>query len=198
MPTTKSLLQKLRKICLALPDAHETITWGKPHFRVKNKIFCGFGDEDGKPVAGFKLEMAHAAEIINDDRFWRAPYVGHKGWVSMDLSTVTDWDEVRCLILESFQLIAPKRTLAKLDGTPDVPKTPKKKADRTRTPAAKKSATKKSAAKKSAAKKSAAKKPVARKTAAKKTTGKGKKATAKTARQQMSTNARKSAHRKGV
>jgi len=29
MPGTKSVLKKLRKVCLALPDAHETITWGE-------------------------------------------------------------------------------------------------------------------------------------------------------------------------
>jgi hypothetical protein len=28
--------------------------------------------------------MAHAEAVIKDARFWRAPYVGHKGWVSMD------------------------------------------------------------------------------------------------------------------
>ena len=37
-------LARLRKICLALPDTKETLTWGEPHFRVGEKIFCGFGD----------------------------------------------------------------------------------------------------------------------------------------------------------
>ena len=41
-------LQKLRRICLALPEAVETETWGKPHFRVNDKIFCGCGEEDGR------------------------------------------------------------------------------------------------------------------------------------------------------
>ncbi|HYU42077.1 MAG TPA: hypothetical protein VEQ84_07995 [Vicinamibacteria bacterium] len=41
-------------------------------------------------------------------RVSRAPYVGHKGWVSMDARGVDDWDEVRPLVLESYRLIAPK------------------------------------------------------------------------------------------
>lgn len=53
--------------------------------------------------------------VIKDPRFWRAPYVGNKGWVSMDAVSVKDWDEVRAMILESFRLIAPKKTLAKLE-----------------------------------------------------------------------------------
>ena len=32
----------------------------------------------------------------------------------MDLTNVEDWGEVEALILESFHLIAPKRTLKKL------------------------------------------------------------------------------------
>jgi predicted DNA-binding protein (MmcQ/YjbR family) len=114
-----SVLAHMRKICLSLPDTKETLTWGQPHFRVGEKIFSGCGDEKGKAVIGFKLEMDHADAVIQDPRFWRAPYVGHKGWVSMDASTVEDWDEVRALVQESYRLIAPKKSLAKLaDAAP--------------------------------------------------------------------------------
>jgi predicted DNA-binding protein (MmcQ/YjbR family) len=111
-----SVLDHMRAICLALPDTKETLTWGQPHFRVGEKIFAGCGEEKGRVVIGFKLDMDHADAIIQDARFWRAPYVGHKGWVSMDASAVDDWKKVRPLVLESYRLIAPKRTVAKLEG----------------------------------------------------------------------------------
>jgi predicted DNA-binding protein (MmcQ/YjbR family) len=124
-----SVLANVRKICLSLPDTQETWTWGKPHFRVANKIFCGCGDEGDEPVIGFKLEKEHADTAIQDPRFTRAPYVGHKGWVSMDVSGVRDWEKVRPLILESYRLIAPKKTLAKLGESPAAsasrPRTPR-------------------------------------------------------------------------
>ena len=110
----KTPLAKLQEICLSLPDTKETLTWGKPHFRVGDKIFAGFDIESGRPTAGFKLEMDHADMILGDPRFSRAPYVGHKGWVQMDLSSVRHWDEVRMLIHESYRLIAPKKSQAKL------------------------------------------------------------------------------------
>jgi predicted DNA-binding protein (MmcQ/YjbR family) len=113
---TGSALDHMRAICLSLPDTKETLTWGQPHFRVGEKIFAGCGDEKGRAVIGFKLDMDHADAIIQDSRFWRAPYVGHKGWVSMDAGKVDDWDEVRPLILESYRLIAPRRTVAQLDA----------------------------------------------------------------------------------
>jgi predicted DNA-binding protein (MmcQ/YjbR family) len=112
----RSVLDHMRAICLALPDTKETLTWGQPHFRVGEKIFAGCGEEQGRVVIGFKLDMDHADAIIQDARFWRAPYVGHKGWVSMDASAVDDWNEVRPLVLESYRLIAPRRTVAKLGG----------------------------------------------------------------------------------
>jgi predicted DNA-binding protein (MmcQ/YjbR family) len=118
----------MREICLALPETKETLTWGQPHFRVGEKIFAGCGDEKGRAVIGFKLDMDHADAIIQDPRFWRAPYVGHKGWVSMDASTVDDWDEVRPLILESYRLIAPKKTVARLDAGAAVSKATAPKA----------------------------------------------------------------------
>lgn len=81
MAKTKTTpLQRMRAICLALPDTKETPTWGKPHFRVGEKIFAGCGEENGIEIIGLKLEMAHAAKMIKTDaRFTRAPYVGHKG-----------------------------------------------------------------------------------------------------------------------
>ena len=120
MAKKSSALDQMRAICLALPDTKETITWGKPHFRVGEKIFAGFGDEGGKAVIGFKLTMPHAHSIIENPRFSPAPYVGHRGWVSMDTTGVKNWDEVRALILESYRLIAPKRTVKLLDAAAPV------------------------------------------------------------------------------
>jgi predicted DNA-binding protein (MmcQ/YjbR family) len=109
---------KIREICLELPDTKETMTWGCPHFRVGEKIFAGYGAEKGKASISFKLEMDHAdALVMNDPRFTRAPYVGQHGWVSMDATRIKDWNEIRSLVFESYRLIAPKRSLAKLgDG----------------------------------------------------------------------------------
>jgi predicted DNA-binding protein (MmcQ/YjbR family) len=124
-----SVLDHMREICLALPETKETLTWGQPHFRVNDKIFAGGGEEDGKTVIGFKLEMEHADAVVQDARFWRAPYVGHKGWVSMDANQVEDWAEVQPLVLERYRLIAPKRTLAHMGaGVPVATAAPRRRA----------------------------------------------------------------------
>jgi predicted DNA-binding protein (MmcQ/YjbR family) len=113
MKPFNAALAKMREICLSLPDTKETPTWGQPHFRVGEKIFAGLGEQKGVPTVGFKLEMDHADAMVRRPGFSRAPYDGHKGWVSSDVGRVADWDELRALIHESYRLIAPKRTLAK-------------------------------------------------------------------------------------
>jgi predicted DNA-binding protein (MmcQ/YjbR family) len=122
-----------RAICLSLPDTKETLTWGAPHFRIGEKIFSGFGEEKGGRTAiSFKLEMPHAHFLVEDDaRFRRAPYVGNKGWVSMDATQIGDEAELRAFLLESYRLIAPKRTVAKL-ATHTVPGTSSPRAARSK------------------------------------------------------------------
>ena len=117
MATKQAMLSKMRRICLKLPEAVESIKWGKPHFCVHEKIFAGCDDSADRLVVGFKLEMAHAKAIIQMPGFSRAPYVGHKGWVSLDTLVFADWPAVEELIGESYRLIAPKACLAKLEVT---------------------------------------------------------------------------------
>lgn len=103
------VLAKLRAICLALPNTRETLSWGSPHFRVGDKIFCGIGEEKGRGLAiGFKLEKDHADGLVQDSRFWRAPYVGRYGWVSMGVTPKMNWRQLKAFIHESYRLIAPK------------------------------------------------------------------------------------------
>ena len=114
MVTKQAMLKKLRRVCLAFPDAVESIKWGKPHFCVREKIFAGCDDAVDRLVIGFKLEMAHAKAIIQMPGFSRAPYVGHKGWVTLDTTVFNDWPAIEELIGESYRLIAPKNSQAKL------------------------------------------------------------------------------------
>lgn len=98
-------LEKLRKLCLAMPESHETFTWGHPQFRVRNKIFCGC--DEGS--ACFKVGKAMQGVFLEDARFFKTPYVGQHGWVSLRLEGKVDWKEVRELVAQSYRLIAGKR-----------------------------------------------------------------------------------------
>ena len=51
-------------------------------------------------------------QLANDYNKWRARYVRHKGCMSLDVRRVSNRDDMRELRLESYRLIAQKRTLA--------------------------------------------------------------------------------------
>ena len=127
----RSVLDHMRAICLALPDTKETLTWGQPHFRVGEKIFAGCGEEKGRVVDRVQARQGpRGRDVVKDPRFWRAPYCRPQGLGLDGRRRRGDWDELRPLVLESYELIAPRRTVARLDGGAP----PAAKEDRRRRP----------------------------------------------------------------
>ncbi len=110
------VLQRLRTVCLALPNTKETITWGKPHFRVGEKIFCSCSEDQGRPRLGLKMELAESKMMMRVPGIEKAPYSRKDdGWVTIDPLEFDDWEEIERVVVGSFRLIAPKRTIALLD-----------------------------------------------------------------------------------
>lgn len=104
-------LSRLRRICLALPEAEERETWGEATFRVRGKIFA-MGVGRGREFALWCKAPPGAQAILvgaDPERFFSPPYVGPKGWVGMWLTGGPDWAEVAGLVRRSFRLVAPRR-----------------------------------------------------------------------------------------
>jgi predicted DNA-binding protein (MmcQ/YjbR family) len=105
-----SAAERVRALCMALPDTEESLSFGKPHYKVAGKIFAGCEEISGEAVLGFKLEKPAAAALIaSDERCCPAPYVGKHGWVAMKLVGTVDWSAVRGYVETSYALIAPKK-----------------------------------------------------------------------------------------
>ena len=154
---------RLRRLALALPDAHEVEAWGEPTFRVKNKMFATYANAAnhhgaGRPSAWIKAAPGNQAMMVKaaPDRFFVPPYVGPSGWIGVYLDEdAVDWAEVGELLADGWRLVAPKRLVAAHEGTATTPapakKAPAKKAPAKKAPA-KKAATKKAATTKAATK----------------------------------------------
>lgn len=129
--TFDQVMEKLRTICLALPNTKETLTWGIPHFRVGEKIFCGCSEEQGRPRIGMKMERYQSEVMMKCPGIEKAPYSRKgDGWVTLDPGTFDDWEEIESFLLGSYRLIAPKRTAALLDNPGGKRKTSRRKASR--------------------------------------------------------------------
>ncbi len=106
---TDAILNHLRRICLALPEAEERETWETPTFRIRGKIFCM---ALLTPPAIWVKAPRGSQELLIEaapDRFFRPPYLGHKGWVGVHLAGRPDWAEVEALVRRSYSMIAPRK-----------------------------------------------------------------------------------------
>jgi predicted DNA-binding protein (MmcQ/YjbR family) len=116
-------------MCLALPEAYETTTFGHPTFRAGpgKKTFAVFENYRGEDTICVKATHEDQALLVLDPRFFVAPYVGKHGWTSMRTAGSVDWGEVEDLVRESYRLVATSSMLAKLEAKRPAPKRGRKK-----------------------------------------------------------------------
>jgi len=115
----EKLLERVRAICLSLPEAVEVEAWGHPTFRAGKKMFAGFGAESTSGAGatlGLNVGFDRQEELLKDPRFCPTPYAAHRGWVSLNLGAETDWEEMKGLITEAYRQVALKRMLTELEA----------------------------------------------------------------------------------
>jgi predicted DNA-binding protein (MmcQ/YjbR family) len=107
------LLNRLRAIALALPEAQEVEAWGLPTFRVRKRIFTNLSPADEGWICSLKCTPARAAALIAEDpRFRPSPHMGKHGWVYFSLTGRIRWSRVGALVADSYRLVAPKSLAA--------------------------------------------------------------------------------------
>jgi predicted DNA-binding protein (MmcQ/YjbR family) len=112
------LFNRIREICLALPEAKEVEAWGHATFRAPKKMFTACGvEKDGSASLGLKVGFDRQEELLKDPRFFPTPYAARQGWVSLRLKPKMDWAEVTALVTEAYRQVALKRLLKLLDAS---------------------------------------------------------------------------------
>jgi hypothetical protein len=111
-------LERLRRICLALPETTERLSHGEPTWFVRDKkVFVNFDNNhhDAGRIGFWCAAPPGAQEALVDsapDRFYRPPYVGHRGWLGVRLDVEVDWHEVEALVRDAYRVVA-STTLAR-------------------------------------------------------------------------------------
>jgi predicted DNA-binding protein (MmcQ/YjbR family) len=108
-------VERLRAICMVLPEATEVETFGNPTFRVATKPFAVFERYQGAPVVTVKASLDDQAALVDREGFEVAAYVGHHGWTNVRLDLDVPWSEIDELVVESYRIQAPKRLRLALD-----------------------------------------------------------------------------------
>ena len=111
-------LDRITRLCLALPEATCERYGGHATFRVRKKPFAYFLDDhhgDGIVAIACKTEPGVNHSLIAEEprRFYMPAYIGPRGWVALrlDLGPI-DWDEVAGLIRDGYRRSAPARLAA--------------------------------------------------------------------------------------
>jgi predicted DNA-binding protein (MmcQ/YjbR family) len=113
----QSLLKAFRKICLALPETSEDSQFGSPVWRAGKKVFAIAHARQKKVQFHFWVGVDRQNMFTLDKRYQIPPYIGHNGWIALDVLKSVNWDEVRELTLGSYQHFALRRMLASLPGS---------------------------------------------------------------------------------
>jgi predicted DNA-binding protein (MmcQ/YjbR family) len=115
-PKALKALAQLREICLAMPETDETRQFGSPVWRVGKRSFAMLFDYGKGLQAGFWVGIERQGPLAMDPRYNIPAYLGHNGWIALDVSKRMDKAELRELALDSFRHFATRRAIAKLDA----------------------------------------------------------------------------------
>jgi hypothetical protein len=120
----RGAVERLRRLCLALPEVTERPSHGEPSFFVRDKKQFVMLDSHhhGASHLGFWCAAPPGAqeELIAADpaRYFRPPYVGHRGWVGVRLEAdglpEPDWTEIDEIVRDAYRVVAPPSLTVRL------------------------------------------------------------------------------------
>jgi hypothetical protein len=113
--TSETQIDRVRKLCLALPGASEKLSHGEPTFFVAKRVFVMVANNhhsDGHTAIWIPAAPGAQAAMIAEapEIYFKPPYVGVKGWVGVELPQIGD-SELTELIRKAWQLTAPRALL---------------------------------------------------------------------------------------
>jgi hypothetical protein len=107
-------LQRVRRICTALPETLEKLSHGEPTFFAGGKrVFAMFANnhhQDGHIAVWIPAAPGLQQALIQDapETYFRPPYVGPSGWIGIELDRIGD-EELAAHIRQAWKMVAPKK-----------------------------------------------------------------------------------------
>ena len=129
-------VERVRRICAALPGTWEKLSHGEPTFFIGKKVFamCSINHHnDGHIAVTIPAAIGIQAMLIeaSPKKFYRPPYVGVAGWVGIELPSVSD-EELTLHLSEAWRLIAPPKLQAAVEAHSGEYEMPASKASKKR------------------------------------------------------------------
>jgi hypothetical protein len=132
--TSRKQLERVRRICSALPETTERLSHGEPTFFVHNKVFVMFANnhhDDGHIAVWLPVPSGLQTTLIETapETYFKPPYVAVRGWVGIELDRINDAD-LTFHIQVAWELIAPKRLSSQVRANDDSSKPSQKRGSK--------------------------------------------------------------------
>jgi len=107
-------LERVRRICLALPETNERASHGAPTFFIRDKrSFVSYMDhhhDDGRLAlwCASSSDVQRMLAMSRPEQFFTPPYVAHLGWIGVRLDRDLGWDEIEFVIKDAYEVVAQK------------------------------------------------------------------------------------------
>jgi len=108
-------LERIRELCLGLPETSERQSHGAPTFFVRGKrafvMVLTNHHGDGRFALWCAAPTGIQAMLVEADpeRFFVPPYVGHRGWLGVRLDRGLHWDEIAAIAEDAYAEVAPPK-----------------------------------------------------------------------------------------
>ena len=115
-PRAARVLKSFRALSRRLPESREQLQFGHPVWKAGKKTFVWARHDAERLTLCFWVGVDQQGLLTADSRYRIPPYIGHKGWIALDVSAHCDWTEIEALTLQSYRHFALKRMLLQIQG----------------------------------------------------------------------------------
>jgi predicted DNA-binding protein (MmcQ/YjbR family) len=113
-PRAVAVLKKLRPLCLRFPESSEGSQFGHPAWLAGKKTFALARYDGARLTLCFWVGVDQQGLLTSDPRYQIPQYLGHNGWIALDVTKHCDWQEIASLADQSYRHFALARMLRAL------------------------------------------------------------------------------------
>lgn len=112
----RKVFERLDRFCTGLPESARAAAFGSPIWKAGSKSFAALNHYGDRLTLSVWTGIERQVQLIADPRYRIPAYMGHNGWIELDLERSVDWPEIEGLVLDSYRHFALKRMLQSLDA----------------------------------------------------------------------------------
>jgi hypothetical protein len=122
MPGKRDPVERIRELCLGLPEVSERLSHGAPTWFIRDKktLATVWDDHHGDGTLGLICAAPPGVqrELVDEepDRFYVPAYVGHRGWIGVRLDRKVDWQEIEQILVDAYTCVGPAKLVAELQA----------------------------------------------------------------------------------